>query len=63
MIVEKITLFSTLSILTIYLAISFVSSGNIIQNISAQSSNEGENDQTSITTAATTTEEKQVVMI
>lgn len=59
MIVEKITLFSILSILTIYLAISFVSSGNIIQNILAQSSNEGENKQTSTTTSATTTEEKQ----
>jgi len=59
MIVEKITLFSILSILTIYLAISFVSSGNIIQNISAQSSNEGENNQTSTTTSATITEEKQ----
>lgn len=57
--VEKITLFSILSIFTIYLAISFVSSGNIIQNISAQSSNEGENNQTSTTTSATTTEEKQ----
>jgi hypothetical protein len=57
--VEKITLFSILSILTIYLAISFVSSVNIIQNISAQSSNEGENNQTSTTTSATTTEEKQ----
>jgi len=57
--VEKITLFSILSILTIYLVISFVSSGNIIQNILAQSSNEGENKQTSTTTSATTTEEKQ----
>ncbi|MGB9167796.1 MAG: hypothetical protein WCB31_02600 [Nitrososphaeraceae archaeon] len=45
--------------MTIYLAISFVSSGNIIQNILAQSSNEGENKQTSTTTSATTTEEKQ----
>jgi hypothetical protein len=58
--IERITLFSILSFLTTFLAvISFVTNGNFIQDISAQTSNEGENNQTSTTTSATTTEEKQ----
>jgi hypothetical protein len=55
--VEKITLFSIIPILTIFLAISFVVSGNIIQDISAQSSSEGEKNQTS--TAGAAAEEEQ----
>jgi hypothetical protein len=49
--IERITLFSILSFLTTFLAvISFVTNGNFIQDISAQTSNENETNQTSTST-------------
>lgn len=58
--IGKITLFSIFSIFTTFLALSYVSNENIIQDISAQSSNSNEVEKNETgTTATTTTEEKQ----